>query len=173
MAELRHGEHHYIIYSGGDWVGGASMSMANFDGSTPYGAIFTGSGDSGGMLIAPAAGPLELRAGTFLRLGNPGGGPTHVATAQFTAPALTSCGTSPSISGTDVAGTVTMGTGLPTGCTIAFNTAYNAVPYCTVTWMATPLATQSYTVSTSQIVLTQTATNSNAVVYHCTARSGG
>jgi hypothetical protein len=49
-----------------------------------------------------------------------------------TAPALTSCGTSPAIVGTDVAGTVTMGTGTPTGCVITFNVAYIAAPHCIV-----------------------------------------
>jgi hypothetical protein len=90
-----------------------------------------------------------------------------------TAPALTSCGTSPAIVGTDVAGTVTMGTGTPTGCVITFNVAYIAAPHCVVTWIATPLASQSYTTSTTAITLTQTATSSNVVKYMCVAQPGG
>lgn len=84
-----------------------------------------------------------------------------------TAPALTSCGTSPSITGTDLAGTVTMGTGTPTGCVITFNTAKSSAPHCVVTWIATPLASQSYATSASAITLTQTATSSNVVKYIC------
>jgi len=84
-----------------------------------------------------------------------------------TAPALTSCGTSPAITGTDMAGTVTMGTGTPTGCVITFNTAKSAAPHCVVTWIATPLASQSYATSASAITLTQTATSSNVVKYIC------
>jgi hypothetical protein len=98
--------------------------------------------------------------------------PAHISTAQTTAPALTSCGTSPAISGTDTAGQVTMGT-TATGCVITFNAAYVNPPYCTVTWMATPLASQSYAVSATAITLTQTSTSSDAVVYHCIARAGG
>lgn len=90
-----------------------------------------------------------------------------------TAPALTSCGTSPAITGTDVAGTVTMGTGSPTGCVITFNVAYTAAPHCLVTWIATPLASQSYATSTAAITLTQTATSSNVVKYFCAAQPGG
>jgi hypothetical protein len=90
-----------------------------------------------------------------------------------TAPALTSCGTSPAIVGTDVAGTVTMGTGTPTGCVITFNVAYIAAPHCIVQWIATPLASQSYTTSTTAITLTQTATSSNVVKYMCVAQPGG
>lgn len=88
-------------------------------------------------------------------------------------PSLTSCGTLPTIAGSDYAGEVTMGTGTPTGCVITFAAAYAGVPYCTVTWQATPLASQSYTVSATAITLTQTATSSNKVNYNCTARSGG
>lgn len=99
--------------------------------------------------------------------------PVHVSSAQTTAPALTSCGTSPSISGSDTAGTVTMGTGTPTGCVITFNAAYNTAPHCNVTWRATPLASQSYTVSATAITLTQTATSSNLADYTCVAPAGG
>lgn len=100
--------------------------------------------------------------------------PVHVASGQTTAPPLTSCGTSPSDTGsTDTAGTVTMGTGTPTGCVITFSTAYVAAPHCTVTWRGTPLAAQSYAVSTTAITLAQTATSSNLVDYLCVAKSGG
>jgi len=97
----------------------------------------------------------------------------HVASVTATAPALTSCGTSPTIVGSDAAGTVTMGTASPTGCVITFATAYTAAPSCTVSWQATPLASQSYSVSTTAITLVQTGTSSNLVNYTCVARSGG
>lgn len=90
-----------------------------------------------------------------------------------TAPALTSCGTTPAIVGTDVAGTVTMGTGTPTGCVITFATAYATAPHCIVAWVATPLASQSYATSATAITLTQTATSSNVVKYACFAQAGG
>lgn len=88
-------------------------------------------------------------------------------------PTLTSCGTSPSITGSDISGEVTMGTGTPTGCIITFANAYVSAPYCHVTWQATPLLSQSFTVSNTAITLTQTATDSNKVTYSCFARSGG
>lgn len=88
------------------------------------------------------------------------------------APVLTSCGTSPTISGTDSAGTVTTGTGTPTGCVITFNAAYTAAPACVVVWR-TNIASMIYDVSATAITLTQTATDSTIVDYHCIARSGG
>lgn len=99
--------------------------------------------------------------------------PAHIATAQTTAPALTSCGTgSPVITGTDTAGIVTLGTNA-TGCVITFNVAYTGTPYCVVSWIATPLASQSYVTSNVAITLTQTSTSGNKVQYICMATSGG
>jgi len=82
------------------------------------------------------------------------------------APALTSCGTSPSISGDDEMGEVTMGTGTPTGCVITFATAFASAPKCVVTWQAN-LASMGYTTTTTALTLTQTATSSNVVDYYC------
>lgn len=89
-----------------------------------------------------------------------------IGLGSTTAPALTSCGTTPSIVGTDLAGTVTMGT-TATGCVITFNTAKSAAPHCVVTWIATPLASQSYVTSTTAITTTQTSTSNNVLKYIC------
>ena len=108
------------------------------------------------------------REGQALLQGHPG----HIA-AGFPAPALSSCGTSPAIVGDDKYGLVTMGTGSPTGCVITFAQPYIATPLCVVTWQATPLASQSWTVTTTAITTTQTGTSSNKLNYHCAAQNGG
>lgn len=91
-----------------------------------------------------------------------------------TAPALTSCGTSPAISGNDYAGTITLGTGTPTGCVATFNTAYVAAPTCVVTSRTAPATTTpAYTVSTAAITITQAANSSNLYDYVCVAKAGG
>jgi len=87
-------------------------------------------------------------------------------------PVLTACGTTPAISGSDTAGLVTMGT-TATGCVITFAIAYVTAPYCVVSWQATPLASQSYTISTTAITTVQTSTSNNLLNYHCIAQSGG
>lgn len=89
-------------------------------------------------------------------------------------PVLSSCGSTPTLAdgSTDMSGTVTMGT-TATGCVITFGTPYSVAPACTVTWRATPLASQSYTVSASAITLTQTSTSNNLIDYVCVAKSGG
>lgn len=100
--------------------------------------------------------------------------PTHIGSAQTTAPALTSCGggSPTNLAGTDTAGTVVMGT-TATGCVITFNVAYTNAPHCVVTWRATPLATQSYAVTNASITLVQTSTSGNVVDYLCIAPAGG
>ena len=99
--------------------------------------------------------------------------PLHLASAQTTAPALTSCGTgSPTIVGSDTAGTITMGTSA-TGCIATFNVSYTSAPHCTVTWRATPLLSQSYVVAAATITLTQTSASGNLVDYVCVAPAGG
>jgi hypothetical protein len=95
----------------------------------------------------------------------------HVNTGA-TPPVLTSCGTTPAITGSDTAGIVTMGTSA-TGCIITFATAYTGTPYCVVSWIATPLASQSYVTSSTAITLTQTSTSNNKVQYVCVGPSGG
>lgn len=87
-------------------------------------------------------------------------------------PTLTSCGTSPVISGSDVAGVITMGTGAPAGCVVTFSTAYTSTPYCNMSWQ-TNLASMQYTITASAMTLVQTATSSNKVGYICVGQSGG
>lgn len=96
----------------------------------------------------------------------------HIVTGS-TAPALSSCGTgSPTIVGSDTAGIVTLGTSA-TGCIITFASAYTSVPYCVVSWIATPLASQSYVTAAATITLTQTSASGNKVQYVCVGQAGG
>lgn len=114
-----------------------------------------------------------LTVPTPIQFGTTSSIPTRIGTAQTTAPALTSCGTgSPAITGTDTAGIVTMGTNA-TGCVITFNKAYTSTPYCVVTWIATPLASQSYVTAAGTITTTQTSASGNKLQYVCLAQAGG
>jgi hypothetical protein len=90
-----------------------------------------------------------------------------------TPPVLSACGTAPAVSGSDVAGTVTMGTAAPTGCVITFATAYASAPNCVVNWQGTPLAAQNWTTTNAAITTVQTATSSNKLNYVCVASNVG
>lgn len=153
-------------------VGGSGMQIT----PTTIAEGGTGSATAAAARTALAV-PGLATANTFTtglqQLGSASGVPVHTATAQTTAPALTSCGTgSPAITGTDTAGIVTMGTSA-TGCIITFNVAYTGTPFCVVTWIATPLASQSYVTAAATITLTQTSASGNKVQYYCVAPSGG
>ena len=83
------------------------------------------------------------------------------------APGLSSCGTAPSISGNNFGGTITTGTGSPTGCTMTFaNSGWSGAPKCILSWRTRP-ATANYAVSTTAITLTQTGTSSAVIDYYC------
>lgn len=157
-----------INASGGVWVGSSNTDPgANSIGAT--GSITAQVALNAGTVVSAGTAMIagtSIAATTFVSVG------TKIR-ATGTAPALTSCGTSPAIVGSDLAGEVTMGTGTPTGCIITFAAAYSSAPFCTVAWQATPLASQSYAVSTTAITLTQTATSSNKANYTCVARSAG
>jgi hypothetical protein len=83
-------------------------------------------------------------------------------------PAVSSCGAGPTIVGSDVAGTVTVGAGAA-GCTITFAVPYGVsgdTPQCTVTSQAGVLF--SYAVTSAGIVITNAgALGGTAVSYTC------
>lgn len=84
-----------------------------------------------------------------------------------TAPAVSSCGTSPSVrsGSTDYDGEITVGTATPTACTLTFAYKHTAM-FCVVSSQS-QLASFAYTLSATTIVTAQTATNSNKWNWHC------
>ncbi len=99
----------------------------------------------------------------------------HVHTTG-TDPTLSSCGTSPSIIGSDTAGTVTIGTGgVVSDCTITFATAYTTnAPACVVTsrMSGTSIGLYISAASTSAITVSKDAGSgpfpaSGVFSYHC------
>jgi len=140
-------------------VGGSTVTrfMVDEDGDTyQNGSVnFFGAGT-----IATASGDLTL---------NPTG--EIIFSSQIettgTAPALTSCGTTPSITGSDTAGKVTIGTGVTTSCTATFNVAYDAAPACTIAGDNTAV-TYAATTSTTVLTITSSADMASDVIsYIC------
>jgi hypothetical protein len=84
------------------------------------------------------------------------------------APALSSCGTTPSIVGSDSGGTVTAGTGSPTACTLTFAKAYRNTPYCNVNTGANTASSSVTSISTTAVTFSIVPTvNSIALHYSC------
>lgn len=88
-----------------------------------------------------------------------------------TAPTLSSCGTTPTITGNNTAGKVTVGTGTVTSCTVTFSTVgsevFSVAPACHVTG---DTAATNYVAATSATVLTITSDvtmDTDVVMYAC------
>lgn len=64
-------------------------------------------------------------------------------------PVISSCGSDPSIIGNDSAGSITIGSGVITGCTLTFNQAWTAAPICIVTSNSAAITGGVTAVSTS------------------------
>lgn len=89
-------------------------------------------------------------------------------TASSTAPTVSSCGTSPSIRGNDNWGEVQVGSVSATGCTLTFAVPYVNKPSCVVTNQNMSVVNaMTYTISTTTLVISQTALTSAKLNYHC------
>ncbi len=98
--------------------------------------------------------------------------PAHVLTRGPGTPVLTSCGTTPSIVGTDTGGIITEGT-TALGCTVTFNKAYAATPYCVVVGQTGSgfVSPVSWVASTVNFVLTHSTASSLLLNYICVGSS--
>jgi hypothetical protein len=101
--------------------------------------------------------------------------PGHILTTGRSgpAPALSACitGGTPTLVGTDVAGTITGGTTASTSCVVTFGRAYVIAPACIVSWASGPLAAMSWVTSTTALTITQTSNASSVISYICTSAS--
>lgn len=100
--------------------------------------------------------------------------PGHVLSPTNTnqpLPTITGTATA-AITGTDSAGTITMGTSATTAL-VSFGRAYLSVPACVVAWQASTgtLTPISYSLTGTAITITQGATTGNKINYWCSSAS--
>lgn len=80
---------------------------------------------------------------------------------------VSSCGTgSPSVSGNNVSGKITLGNGSPTACTLNFTTAWAATPVCIGSAGSASANVRTSAISASAATFTLSATNST-MYYLC------
>lgn len=92
---------------------------------------------------------------------------SHYRTTISTAATVSACGTSPTVSGTDAAGRITLGTTSSGGCTLTFKTTYTNPPSCVVRFEdAATNAAVSYTVTATTLVITG-ASDAKLFDYFC------
>lgn len=84
-------------------------------------------------------------------------------------PLVTSCGTSPTITGVDMVGKVTVGTVPGASCTLTFASTWTNAPSCMVTNEATANLTRASSTS-SQVVFSGTLLGGDVLAYICLGR---
>ena len=94
----------------------------------------------------------------------------HITT-EGTAPTLSACGSMPTVVGNDAAGTITIGTGVTTACTVTFAAAYANTPACVITGDNT-LAGYSITARSTMAFTFASAVDmdSDVIAYICIGR---
>jgi hypothetical protein len=123
-------------------VSGIALALAGASYAQNIVSSFQQSQDPRGGIGLDAAGNLWLLTGQHLGSNTNQGGGT---------PALTTCGTAPTITGTDFAFTLTTGS-VGTSCIVTFAKAFGAAPRCVIT--ANGTATQpTYTTTAASVTL--------------------
>lgn len=126
------------------YFGGTSTTTINGNGATSTfnGSVAIATTSPNALQVSDAFNSKYFTVTTASTTGNifevaTSTGVTHFAIDQKghyitggTAPAVSACGTTPAISGNDQSGTVTIGTGSVTACTVTFNAAYATTPHC-------------------------------------------
>jgi hypothetical protein len=95
--------------------------------------------------------------------------PGHILATGAAGPAPTVVGTgTPTIAGTDVAGTITMGASATTAIA-TFGRAYVTAPSCVLSNQTAVSSTSNiaYTILTTSISISQPSTSGNLINYHC------
>lgn len=86
--------------------------------------------------------------------------------ATGTVPTVSSCGVSPSISGSDNFGTVTAGTGILAACVINFGKTWGTAPRC-VASSGTAIASMTVSASTTQLTIGGTSLTGDVINWLC------
>ena len=119
------------------------------------------------QLSQSAVGPIgvDSRNGVYF--------PYHINTNQSGSPSIgTSFGTGAAISGSDLAGEITLGTSPPASGGMNFRTAYTSTPYC-VPGHSSGVSATGILVSPNGIQWTHTQTSGAKLSYICIGRSTG
>lgn len=95
------------------------------------------------------------------------GHPVAAGNFNTAPPTVGTCGTGASVTGTDFAGKITVGTSASDACTLTFGKTWTVAPVCVVQNLTTGAAANVYTVSATTIVWSSALADSTALVYMC------
>lgn len=148
--------------------GGKDLAVITTDSHVDY--IQANGGTTGNPGTATISG-VGSDSNVYLKLLAKGTGTVQIASHKSylgTAPAVSSCGTSPSIdaNATDNSGTVTVGTVAAASCTVTFNVAYTNFVHCRVTSQST-IASFAYSYTKTAITVAGTSLVGDLFDYEC------
>lgn len=152
----------FLAYTGGApiWT---NTAISSFTANAGMSAVGTGIASLLNVSTA-TTGPYILNVSSF------GAGAVHFQD-HTSSPTLTSCGTGPTIVGTNNAFTITAGA-TATGCTITFSPGtFVKVPVCIISQQSMSVVNAlSYTTTAAAVTITQTGLGGNKVDLHCFGR---
>lgn len=159
-----------VNINSGDAGGGVSGSVQLSSGGA------SGSFNSGNATIQTGPSVNGNTGNIVLQINSPSGSgvrgtiqPNGHIVAQGDPPAVSSCGTGPSVAGNDVAGRITVGTGgIATSCTLTFLQAWAIAPVCSVGNETTTLFAKASPTTTTLVISSATPfAASDKISYHC------
>jgi len=143
------------------WTDGSDSNKFKIDDSTATRLTISsgnvGIGTTSPSALLDVAGPIRIKSGLI---------------TNGTAPTITTgtgdCGTSPSVVGNDLSGTITVGSGVNGGkCTVTFSAAKSSTPNCICQNSTTANLTRAASQSTTSFQCTGTLTAGDQLVYWC------
>lgn len=84
-----------------------------------------------------------------------------------TTPTLSSCGTSPSITGNDSRGRIMVGTGVVTSCTLTFSQTYGTAPICSSNDESSVIVTSASSTPTTVVITSTGSVGGAFITYMC------
>lgn len=92
----------------------------------------------------------------------------HLEIQNTTTPVLASCGTNPVLAGNDAVGTITVGAGLITSCTLTFGSAWTNPPSCMTEDATAVVSLQANANTTTMTITSSVSIGAGKVNYLCT-----
>ena len=153
----------------GETFAGSSVTVAGINGLTVTGAttnplVTISSVPSGVALVSVSSTPASVATDFVLTVSSQNGTTTFAAKydgdliSSGTTPGMGTCGSSPSVFGTDTAGVITIGSGIVTSCTMNWANTKGSVPVCVMSTNSTAVTGDITTTSTSSITFGFSAT---------------
>lgn len=144
--------------------GGGSSFMISTMTSTSTNSGTNSTGDGQIRLVWPTSTTLYVNIASTSTFSLASAG--HVTLGGFS-PSVSSCGTNPTVQGTDTAGVISVGSGATTACTLTFSVAYPIAPVCVANASINSVAFVN-SVSVSSVVWNFSASvESDKVYYLC------